>query len=134
MATGAGARTYWVDGTAAQSWNKIMFTYCLDCCNPESPTFSTDPLVSLYKRVDMYRNPPGHTFMRLDATHGQVSKYGKSLAYVATTEDWATRVTGNCRGSSNPTTSTVMEQNMFRNWNKYLAQMYRSSILSSTDN
>ncbi len=26
MGTGAGARTYWVDGTAAQSWNKIMFT------------------------------------------------------------------------------------------------------------
>jgi hypothetical protein len=27
-----------------------------------------------------------------------------------------------------------MQQNMFRNWNKYLAQMYRASILSSTDN
>jgi len=134
MATGAGARTYWVDGTAAQSWNKIMFTYCLDCCNPESPTFCTDPNISLYKRVDMYRNPPGHTFMRPDATHGQVSKYGKSLAYVATTDEWATRVTRNCRGSTNPITSTVMEQHMFRNWNKYLAQMYRSSILSSTDN
>ena len=134
MGTGAGARTYWVDGTAAQSWNKIMFTYCLDCCNPESPTFTTDPMVSLYKRVDMYRNPPGHTFMRPDATHGQVSRYGKSLAYVATTEDWATRVTSNCRGTSKPISSAVMEQIMFRNWNKYLAQMYRSSILSSTDN
>ena len=134
MATGAGARTYWVDGTAAQSWNKTMFTYCLNCCNPDSPTFSPDPYISLYKRVDMYRNPPGHTFMRPDATHGQVSKYGKSLAYVATTEDWATRVTSNCRGSTNPITSTLMEQHMFRNWNKYLAQMYRSSILSSTDN
>jgi hypothetical protein len=134
MATGAGARTYWVDGTAAQSWNKIMFTYCLDCCNPDSPTFSHDPSMSLYKRVDMYRNPPGHTFMRPDATHGQVSKYGKSLAHVATTEEWATCVTSNCRGSSNPITSTVMEQHMFRYWNKYLAQMYRSSILSSTDN
>ena len=134
MATGAGARTYWVDGTAAQSWNKLMFTYCLDCCNPESPTFSPDPTVSLYKRVDMYRNPPGHTFMRPDATHGQVSKYGKSLAYVATTEEWATRVTKNCRGSSMPITSTIMQQNMFRNWNTYLAQMYRASILSSTDN
>ena len=134
MATGAGARTYWVDGTAAQSWNKVMFTYCLDCCNPESPTFSPDPSISLYKRVDMYRNPPGHTFMRPDATHGQVSKYGKSLAYVATTEEWATRVTKNCRGSSIPITSTVMQQNMFRNWNTYLAQMYRASILSSTEN
>ena len=56
------------------------------------------------------------------------------LAYVATTEEWATRVTKNCRGSSIPITSTVMQQNMFRNWNKYLAQMYRASILSSTDN
>ena len=134
MGTGAGARTYWVDGTAAQSWNKLMFTYCLDCTNPESPTFSPDPTVSLYKRIDMYRNPPGHTFMRPDATHGQVSKYGKSLAYVATTDEWATRVTRNCRGSSIPIYSTVMKQHMFRNWNKYLSQMYRASILSSTDN
>jgi hypothetical protein len=82
----------------------------------------------------MYRNPPGHTFMRPDATHGQVSKYGKSLAYVATKDEWATRVTRNCRGSSIPIYSTVMQHHMFRNWNKYLAQMYRASILSSTDN
>jgi len=34
--TGAGSRTYWVDGTASQCWNRTMWTYCLDACNPES--------------------------------------------------------------------------------------------------
>jgi hypothetical protein len=52
--TGAGARTYFVDGTAAQAWNKTMFAYCLNCVNPESPTFNNDPTISLYSRIDMY--------------------------------------------------------------------------------
>jgi hypothetical protein len=110
MATDAGARTYRVDGTVAQSWNKIMFTYCLDCCNPHSPTFSPGPSISLYKRVGMYRNPPGHTFMRPNATHGQVSKYGKSLAYVVTTEEWATRVTSNVKATHRTSTSAAQHK------------------------
>ena len=134
FATGAGGRTYFVDGTYSQSWNKTMFAYCLNCCNPESPTFSTEPTVSLYSRIDMYRNPPGHTFMRPDAVHGQVSRYGKSLAYVSTTHDWATRVTEHCRGTSaKPISSVCMNQSLFRKWQPYLKQMYRSSILKTTE-
>ncbi len=112
-----------------------MFAYCLDCCNPESPTFSTNPNVSLYSRIDMYRNPPGHTFMRPDAVHGQVSRYGKSLAYVSTTHDWATRVTEHCRGTSaKPILSVCMNQSLFGKWLPYLKQMYRSSILKNHRN
>jgi hypothetical protein len=131
--TGAGARTYFVDGTAAQAWNKTMFAYCLDCVNPESPTFNNDPAISLYSRIDMYRNPPGHTFMRPDATHGQVSRYGKSLAYVCTTRDWAERVTKECRGEASKIDSIFMEQSYFRKWKCYLRQMYRSSVLTTTN-
>ena len=47
--TGAGTRVLWVDGTAAQSWNRIFWCYCLDCCNPFSPTFVDEEVKSLYK-------------------------------------------------------------------------------------
>jgi hypothetical protein len=90
--TGAGSRTYWVDGTAAQTWNRVMFTHCMDCCNPESPTFIRDPTKPLYDRVDIYRNPPGHTFMLPDAIHGLSARYGKSLSHVASTEEWCNKV------------------------------------------
>ena len=64
---GAGCRTYWCDGTAAQTWNRCMFQYCLDCVNPESPTFYHDSTTALYDRIDIFRNPPGHTFMQPDS-------------------------------------------------------------------
>ena len=79
------------------------------------------------------RNPPGHTFMRPDAKHGQVSRYGKSQAYVSTTRDWAERVTKECRGEASQIDSISMEQSYFRKWKCYLRQMYRSSVLITTN-
>ena len=97
---GAGFRTYWCDGTAAQTWNRCMFQYCLDCVNPESPTFYPDSTTALYDRIDIFRNPPGHTFMQPDAVHGCVSRYGASLSHVASTEEWSSKVAANCKSGT----------------------------------
>ena len=48
--TGAGCRKMWIDGTYGQANNKLMWTYCLDACNPESPTFCEEEGQSLYNR------------------------------------------------------------------------------------
>ena len=47
--TRAGTRVLWLDGMAAQSWNRIFWCYCLDCCNPFSPTFVEEEGKLLYK-------------------------------------------------------------------------------------
>ena len=131
-ATGAGARTYWVDGTAAQTWNRVMFTYCLDCVNPESPTFTLDPEKALYERVDIYRNPPGHTFMQCDATHGVVTRYGQSLSHVASTEEWCSKVCAKCKSGTEAIDSIFMQQSYFRQWRRYLMQFYRKNPRTTT--
>jgi hypothetical protein len=113
-ATGAGSRTYWVDGTCAQTWNFVMFAYCLNCCNPESPTFPNDPTKALYSRVDIYRNPPGHTFMLPDATHGVVSRYGSSLSHVASTEEWSSKVAAHCKSGTEQIDTIFMKRKYFR--------------------
>jgi hypothetical protein len=130
-ATGAGSRTWWVDGTASQCWNYCFWTYVYNCCNPESPTYHNDPATPLYSRCDMYRNPPGHTFMKCDATHGVVSKYGHSLSHVASTQEWCEEVGGKCR-SIEPIDSLLMQTNQFRQWAPYLMQMYRRKPRSVT--
>ena len=130
--TGAGSRTYWVDGTAAQTWNRVMFTYCMDCCNPESPTFIRDPTKPLYGRVDIYRNPPGHTFMLPDAIHGLSARYGKTLSHVASTEERCNKVCKNCKSGTEAIDSVLMQQHFFRQWRPYLRQMYRKNPRTTT--
>jgi len=131
QATGAGRRVYWVDGTASQSWNRIMWRYCLDCVNPHSPTFS-DGDEALYGRVDLYRNPVGHTFMKPDATHGVVCRRGASLQQVASTKEWSEEVCAKAREGEQAMNSTYMDKSYFRKWKGYLSQMYHANPKTST--
>jgi hypothetical protein len=133
-ATGAGRRVYWVDGTMSQSWNRIMWKHCLDCCNPESPTFSTGPAVPLYGRVGMYRNPVGHTFMGPDATHGVVCRRGANLSHVSSTKEWSGEVCAKARAGAEAIHSTFMDKSYFRQWKPYLSQMYRVNPKSTEGN
>jgi hypothetical protein len=109
-----------------------MFTYCLDCCNPESPTFSADPTRSLYDRVDIYRNPPGHTFMHCDAVHGVVTRYGKSLSHVASTEEWCNKVGAQCKSGTEAIASIHMKQPYFRQFRRHFSQFYRKNPRTTT--
>jgi hypothetical protein len=129
---GAGSRTYWCDGTAAQTWNRCMFQYCLDCVNPESPTYFPDSTTALYDRIDIFRNPPGHTFMQPDAVHGCVSRYGASLSHVSSTEEWSSKVAAHCKSGTEAIHTVFMEQRYFRKWREYLRQMYRKNPRTTT--
>ena len=131
---GAGRRVYWVDGTMSQSWNRIMWKHCLDCCNPESPTFSTGPAVPLHGRVGMYRNPVGHTFMGPDATHGVVCRRGANLSHVSSTKEWSGEVCAKARAGAEAIHSTFMDKSYFRQWKPYLSQMYRVNPKSTEGN
>lgn len=51
--TGSGRRELWVDGTAAQSYNRDMFRYLVDATNPESPTFNDDAETPHYMTANM---------------------------------------------------------------------------------
>jgi hypothetical protein len=125
-ATGAGSKRFWVDGTASQSWNRKFWQYLIDCCNPESPTFHQNPSTSLYKRIDLYRNPPGHTFMEPDRQHGIVVRYGNRQSHVASTREWSEKICALCK-PADPIDSIFMDRSFFRNWTKYLSQMYRKN-------
>lgn len=78
-----------------------------------------------------YRNPPGHTFMDCDRVHGHVSKYGKSLSSVASTEEWC-NVAATCRTGDERIDSIMLNTTHFRKWKTYLSQMYRSSPRTTT--
>ena len=125
-ATGAGTKRFWVDGTASQSWNRKFWMYLLDCCNHESPTYSPNPSISLYKRIDLYRNPPGHTFMEPDRQHGVVVRFGNRQSHVASTKEWSEKICAKCK-PADPIDSIFMDRSFFRQWTKYLSQMYRKN-------
>jgi hypothetical protein len=109
-----------------------MFTYCQDCVNPESPAFSADPDQALYARVDIFRKPPGHTVMQCDATHGVVTRRGKKLSHVASTEEWCHKVCAQCKSGTEAISSIIMEQIYFRQWRRYLSQFYRKNPRTTT--
>jgi hypothetical protein len=122
QATGAGRRAHWVDGTASQSWNRVTWRHCLDCVNPDSPTFSAGDN-ALCGRVDMRRNPVGHTFVKPDATHGVVCRRGASLQQVASTKEWSEEVCAKAREGEQAINPTFVDKSCFRKWKKHLSQM-----------
>jgi hypothetical protein len=108
--TGAGSRTCWVDGTAAQTWNRVMFTCCLiNCYNPKTPTFTLGPLLPLCGRIGIFRNPPGHTFMLPDAVHVLSSRRGSSLSRVASTEERCNKVCAKCKSGTEAIDAAFMQ-------------------------
>jgi hypothetical protein len=122
--TGAGTKRFWVDGIASQSLNRKFWTYLLDCCNHESPTFHPNPSTLLYKRIDLYQNLPGHTFMEPDRQHGVVVRFGNRQSHVASTKDRSEKFCAKCK-PADPIDSIFMDRSFFRQWTKYLRQMYR---------
>ena len=121
--TGAGTRVLWVARTAAQSWSRVFWCYCLDCYNPFSPTFVEEEGKSLYKQMDAYRNPPGHTFMRPDAMHSIIFRYTPMLAKVVITAFWVA-CTIVFKAGSFAIDSVLMEWSFFYKFRPYLKQMY----------
>ena len=67
--SGAEHLVEWVDGTNGQVWNWKYFIHKADMCNPESTTYDARDGHSMYKSVDMFRNVPGHTWMKCDRAH-----------------------------------------------------------------
>ena len=64
--TGAKRWSGWADGTNGQVWNWTFFAWMADACNPASPTYVSGATGSIYERMDVYRNDPGHTYMKPD--------------------------------------------------------------------
>ena len=72
--TGAERLELWVDGCAGQWWNQWAMMFLADVCNPLSCTFAQDDTTSMFKRVGIYRNVVGHTWMLCDAVHAMAKR------------------------------------------------------------
>jgi hypothetical protein len=64
--------------------------------------------------------------MEPDRQHGIVVRYGNRQSHVASTREWSEKICALCK-PADPIDSIFMDRSFFRNWTKYLSQMYRKN-------
>jgi hypothetical protein len=122
--TGARAWGGWADGTNGQVWNWTFFSWMCDATNPDSVTYVQNGAGSMYERMDLYRNDPGHTFMAPDMWHSKVKRTADRLERyhtVASVKQWL-----ECAkeaDTANPLTTVYMDQPLHLNFKSYLSQL-----------